>query len=520
MAIMRIQRKPSAQHAGHYRQTVKRLSLVSVTSVVCMLYFGGNVPTDHHRLESPRIVNLAAPGLTLGLADSQIFLETPDIAAQTAQRWIANNIHTVRIGIPWAGVEPLQGRMDWSRADQVVAAAATANASIICVITTSPLWAKADGGIPPNSRPASFDQYADFTAKVADRYRGKIAAYEVWNEPNGITGYSPKPDPNGYTAMLMAAYPKIKAADPNAIVLGGVLGSGKTWGDWTINPVDYLTRMYAAGAQPYFDALSYHPYSYSQKFSAGMATTDSPVDQLVRMRKLMISRGDSGKKIWATEFGVPTNRASEAVQATYIADVISTWQELPYAGPLMIYTTRDRNSSSSQDDDRFGIYRSDWTPKPAQQVVANPPGTSAMYQQFSAINDPSLGEVLSPVFKLPAQNNAYVQQRTASVVWLVGSQFASSPLPVGELAIKRNVVPKTVFANGRQDSGGSTPITIWYSPATGAHWGSAVFGKAWVPQLGLATSDETGFGTTRVNFEHGYIVWRPFLGTKVTLTTP
>lgn len=451
------------------------------------------------------------------MADSQIFFATPDVVAQTAQRWAADNIHTVRIGIPWVGVETLPNKFDWTRADRAVAAANSVNASIICVITSTPLWAMAPGGIPPNGRPLSLDRYADFTAAVADRYKGRIAAYEVWNEPNGIIGYSPAPDANGYTAMLKAAYPKIKAADPNAIVVGGVLGSGKSWGTWTVSPVSYLTSMYAAGAQPYFDVLSYHPYSYDMKFSAGVSTADSPADQLVRIRKLMILNGDAAKKIWASEYGLPTNRVSEAKQAEFISDAISSWQELPYVGPMTVYTTRDLNSASNNDEERFGVYRSDWTPKTAQQVIANPPGTSAMFQQFSAINDPALGEVLSPVFK--ASSTTYAQKRTGAVVWLVGSQFASSPLPVGELAITRGGIPKSVFANGYQDFGGSSAMRIWYSEATGAHWAGSGVAKAWVPQLGLATGNETGWGATRTNFERGYITWTPFIGAKVIMTS-
>lgn len=516
MAIMRTHTRPGVQRVKRIRQTLKHLSITAVTWLLCTVFLGVH-PTPHHGPAAPpRVRNLANTSATLGMADSQIFWTGADGATQTSQHWIADNIHTVRIGIPWYGVESTQGTLDWSRADREVAAAVAANAAIICVITSTPLWAMASGGIPPNSRPASFDRYANFTAQVASRYQGKIAAYEVWNEPNGIVGYSPAPDANGYTAMLKAAYPKIKAADPSAIVVGGVLGSGKSWGSWTINPVTFLTNMYAAGAGAYFDALSYHPYSYTTKFSGGMTTTDSPVDQLVRIRKLMILNGDSAKKIWITEYGLPTNQVNQTQQAAFISDMISTWPELPYGGPLMIYTTRDLNSGGWTDDDQFGIYRTDWTPKLARQVVANPPGTSAMFQQFSTVTDPSLGEILSPVFKV---TSAYAQLRTGATIWLVGSQFTSSPLPVGELAVSRTAVPKTAFANGYQDFNASTPIRIWYSPATGAHWGSMPFANAWVPQLGLATSNETGFGVTRVNFEHGYITWTPFVGAKVFTTS-
>jgi hypothetical protein len=49
--------------------------------------------------------------------------------------------------------------------------------------------------------------------------------------------------------------------------------------------------------------------------------------------------------------------------------MINTWRTLPFAGPVYIYTTRDLNTSSTSDADTLGVYRTDWTPKPAQQVI-------------------------------------------------------------------------------------------------------------------------------------------------------
>lgn len=102
-----------------------------------------------------------------------------------------------------------------------------------------------------------------------------------------------------------------------------------TWGSWTINPVTFLSRMYENGAKPFFDAVSYHPYSYNMKFSAGMMQPDSPLDQLVRMRKVMLGQADDAKKIWVTEYGLPTSQVSESTQAAYFSDMISSWRELP-----------------------------------------------------------------------------------------------------------------------------------------------------------------------------------------------
>jgi uncharacterized protein with LGFP repeats len=79
--------------------------------------------------------------------------------------------------------------------------------------------------------------------------------------------------------------------------------------------------------------------------------------------------------------------------------------------------------------------------------------------------------------------------------------------------------PKTEFQNGYQDFESPTGMRVWWSPATGAHAVGGGFVAAWVPQLGLALTDEFRDGwATRVNFEHGYITWLPWIGTQVTFT--
>ena len=117
----------------------------------------------------------------------------------------------------------------------------------------------------------------------------------------------------------------------------------------------------------------------------------------------MIANGDAGKKIWATEYGEPMTAIDEAGQAAYIADLLVKWQEMPYTGPIMIHSTRDRQTGSTDPENVFGVYRTDWTAKPAQvamkaAIAAGVP-KSPEFQRFSAITDASYGEVLSPVYR-------------------------------------------------------------------------------------------------------------------------
>jgi len=42
---------------------------------------------------------------------------------------------------------------------------------------------------------------------------------------------------------------------------------------------------------------------------------------------------------------------------------------LSYVGPAFVFTTRDKNTGSTVDQDTFGVYRTDWTPEPAVQAI-------------------------------------------------------------------------------------------------------------------------------------------------------
>ena len=103
----------------------------------------------------------------------------------------------------------------------------------------------------------------------------------------------------------------------------------------------------------------------------------------------MAQYGDSAKKIWITEYGQPTTGAyTEARQAEFIRDFIETWQKQAGAGPIYIYETRDTNTGSSSTEENFGLFHTDWTAKPAAQVLAE---LIAKYASGSNSGTPSTG---------------------------------------------------------------------------------------------------------------------------------
>jgi VCBS repeat-containing protein len=280
----------------------------------------------------------------------------------------ADGVDSIRILIPWAGVEATNGVYNWSAIDRMVNSATARDMTVLGMVDTTPLWAGVPGGAPLSAAPADPQEFAQFMGALATRYAGEIGAYEIWNEPNGYQFWSPSPNAAAYTALLKAAYPVIKAADPDAVVIAAGLGSVISFGSLTIDPVTYLQQMYASGAAGYFDAVAFHPYLYTKMFSTPSPYPSAPNNQAEAMHEIMVANGDGAKAIWATEYGQPAGIVSEQSQADYIGDFLRTWRDLDYAGPTFIHTIRDYTSSTANSS-TFGVYHNDWTPKLAVGVI-------------------------------------------------------------------------------------------------------------------------------------------------------
>jgi YVTN family beta-propeller protein/VCBS repeat-containing protein len=279
----------------------------------------------------------------------------------------ADGVNTIRIMIPWAGVESANDVWNWSAVDRMVNSAVARDMQVQAFLNSTPGWAVVPGTPALGGPPADPQEFAEFVSIAASRYAGKIAAYEVWNEPNFYQFWQPTPDAAAYTALLKVAYTAIKAADPNAVVIGGVIAAAPDSGTQAVNSVRFLTEMYQAGAAGYFDALSYHPYHYYVKFSQGLPYPTSPLTLANQMHAVMVANGDGNKKIWATEYGEPS-AYSTATQAAFTDDFLSTWRDLDYAGPAFIHTIRDYVSADPTTAS-FGIYTQNWTAKPVVGVI-------------------------------------------------------------------------------------------------------------------------------------------------------
>jgi hypothetical protein len=302
-----------------------------------------------------------------------------DAIAGTGAKWI-------RIDINWAQVQsggPTS--YDWTGIDRLVRGASARGISVLGGIMYTPEWARPSGtSATYGPDPA---KYAAFAKVAAAHYSALgVHAYEVWNEPNIKSFWTPSPNVGDYTRLLKAAYPAIKSADPQATVLSG--GTAPAPDDGTsYSPVTFLKGIYANGGGDSFDAVSHHPYVWpvypgdAQAWSAWYQMYGTNPS----LRSVMTANGDAGKKIWATEFGAPTNGpagsfVSEGEQAKIISKGYAVWRTYDWAGPLFTYQGRDQGTSNDTRESHFGLLHNNWSPKPAydayRQAVAAATGAT------------------------------------------------------------------------------------------------------------------------------------------------
>lgn len=206
----------------------------------------------------------------------------------------------------------------WAKYDNIVDLAEAYDQQIIARLSNPPAWSRAAGDDNGTyAPPDDYEDFARYAAAVAERYRGRIRYYQIWNEPNIYPEWGENPvDPEAYTDLLCRAYRAIKAVDPEAVVLSGALAPTAELSGRDLNDYIFLQRMYDAGAGECFDILS------MQGYGLWSGPTDRRMRPLVVnygrnqfIRDIMVRNGDAHKAIWISEMN--WNVAPEDIPAPY-----------------------------------------------------------------------------------------------------------------------------------------------------------------------------------------------------------
>jgi polysaccharide biosynthesis protein PslG len=251
-------------------------------------------------------------------------------------------VHWVRINTNWRALEPRRNR--WSAAalrslDDCVSLALESGLRIDLPFTSTPPWAGPDAHAPPTDPRA----YAAAIGYLAHRYRGRVDAWEIWNEENRHAMWTGTPA--DYARLLKAAYPAVKSADPHALVVfGGTYGDDSAW----------VRGAYAAGAKGSFDVMATHPY------------VGSP-SRAEEIHRIMVTNGDGETPVWFSEMGYSAPlRMGLAEQARRLTDLFSyTREHLPFVRAIFWFQIVGVNPNAPVWEHDLEIVSGDLRPRPA-----------------------------------------------------------------------------------------------------------------------------------------------------------
>jgi hypothetical protein len=306
----------------------------------------------------------------------------------------------VRSDYTWATVQPRRDpdprTWSWSTYDARIAAVHAAGLRVLAMLGYTPSWA--NGGSPDDKRPPApgfTDHWRQFCEQFARRYiPAGVTVFEVWNEPNLTRFWTTGPNVTDYVRRVLAPCATglrtaaAALATPITIITGG---TAPATNGTNVDPRTWVTGLYANGAQPYFDAIGHHPYTwpYPPQQNAAMAPGSftpnqwNAMIQTADLRATMLRHGDADKQIWATEVGLPSRDAeptyptaghqgfvSNDLMVTRIDEIFTAWFGMATAadpdwiGPLIWYQHRNQASSAAGVEGGFGVTYSSGADKP------------------------------------------------------------------------------------------------------------------------------------------------------------
>jgi hypothetical protein len=314
----------------------------------------------------------------------------------------------IRVDFTWVVIQPKHTqKFEFYFHDKVVRAAQRAGLKVMGVLAYTPKWARtpqciALAGPSPSAQqkcaPGSTREFARFAATTAKRYRGgKVQAWEVWNEPNLISGWRDvnkkgelEVNPISYARFAMHTADAIRKVDPAvAIVTGGMAPMFEAAPSRGMRQSDFLRGMLPYLTPGKITAIGMHPYTWPAT-PRDVADWNAfyTVDQgrpAYNLHSILTAAGRNDLRIWATEYGASTigrtpinpdpaahvrpDHVSEDLQAQIVREGVEDWYGKPNVGPLFMYADSDKYLPKRHNEGGFGLRHEDDSPKPAYTAL-------------------------------------------------------------------------------------------------------------------------------------------------------
>ncbi|MEA2274155.1 MAG: polysaccharide biosynthesis protein PslG [Solirubrobacteraceae bacterium] len=331
------------------------------------------------------------PGDFAGVYNETVFIDDWKTRQAELDATVKAGVKLLVEPFDWVAIETAPGRYDFTRYDDFMAEVADRGLQVLPVIYNPPSFRSSAPATNPEHGmypPSDFHQYAEFVAALVKRYgphgsfwaqraaaagsfplfasktaSAPIKAWQVWNEPDVPAFWPTGPNPAAYTELLRETAAAIRRIEPTAEVVAAGLSTAEL-----VNG-RFLSGMYAAGASGLFDTLSIHPYA---------PDVHTLMLETWAARHQMDAHGDTGKRLWITEFGWATGgtpdpiySADEACQSALVGATLGQFQaqqEALHLRGMSYFMWNDRTLNPSEPDSwafHTGLVRGDGQAKPA-----------------------------------------------------------------------------------------------------------------------------------------------------------
>ena len=321
----------------------------------------------------------AAIGVTANSLDDAVG-PTQDAVRRLGVGWIREELR-------WSEAEPVRGRLDWSRFDRVVLAAAHRRLRVLPLLIRTPRWL----AVHPMTLPPSLALWSRFVRGAVARYGprgafwaahpgldGRLAmgTWEIWNEPYLRAFSYPTPSPARYASLVRATVTAGREVSPGSRFL---MAAELTWTARDGEARPWIDDLFAAVPDlgRYVDAIAVHPYTRrSPDDDRGPA--NSRFDRFEDLRTQLAGHGAGDVPVWLTEIGWSTCTARPpcvlpATQARYLRRMFRVLG-VRYASVVrgvFVYRLGDIGGAGPGDPEGgFGLNTLRGAHKPGWSVVA------------------------------------------------------------------------------------------------------------------------------------------------------
>ena len=282
----------------------------------------------------------------LGAKDQGDWELLAQLARQAGVNWVRDRIH-------WREMQEEPGAFASHTKYDVSADLQSAQGlRILQVFHTRPTWALAPSSNPERPR-TDLRLLYEFCRGMAERFEGRVQAWEPWNEGNARNF-------GGFTmdelcALQKAAYLGFKAGDPNLTVCWNPLGG--------INIESQAQGILRNETWPYYDVYSIHSYDWPHAY-----------EDLWRHARAAAC----GKPVWVTECDRGMTAAPESALGDFSHENALRKAEFigqSYARSLFSGASRHfhfilGHYMEGENRTQFGLLRKDRTPRPSYVALA------------------------------------------------------------------------------------------------------------------------------------------------------